>query len=346
MENGTLGADKYQALQREVIATEEDLEKLEKQVVHSNETLQKIGEVGDKFKEVGEGISNAGKKLVPLSASVAAVGAASMAAWNQMDEAMDNIQAKTGATSEQMDGLSDTFDKVFGSVPFSASEVSDAIAGISQKLGLTGQSLQDASEQFLKFSEVTGTDVSTAVESVGKAMNDAKIPADQVGSVLDKLTVASQKTGISVDKLTNLLDLNGVTMRQLGMSTDQEIAMLATMEKNGVDVSSVLMGLKFATKTYAAENKNASVEIQKLFDNIKNGSASAADAQAVFGTRAGTILYQYVKEGKLDYQDLVNTIQQSNGKLSETFEATEDPIDKMKVAYNNLKIAGSQLGLG
>ena len=344
MESGDLGAEKYKALQREVISTEEDLKKLEDQAEKEKTALDKIGDVGAKFSELGDNVADAGKKLLPLSATIAAVGTASMAAWHQLDDAYDNITAKTGATGEKAEELHDTFDKVFGSLPVESQDASDAIAGIEQRLGLTGNALTTVSEQFLKFAEVNDTDVTSAVTNVSKAMNDAGISGTQASQVLDQLTAASQASGIGVDRLTELLSLNGVTMRQLGYSITDTIALLATMEKNGVDVGSVLTGLKYATKTYAAENKDASTEIKTLFDNIKNGSASAADAQAVFGSRAGEILYEYVKEGKLDFSQLADAVQNSNDRVSQTFEDMEDPVDKMKVAYNNLKLAGASLG--
>ena len=42
MESGDLGADKYDALQREIIATEEELKRLAKEAAEANATLNKI----------------------------------------------------------------------------------------------------------------------------------------------------------------------------------------------------------------------------------------------------------------------------------------------------------------
>lgn len=175
MESGDLGAEKYKALQREVISTEEDLKKLEDQAEKEKNALDKIGDIGAKFSELGDNVADAGKKLLPLSATIAAVGTASMAAWHQLDDAYDNITAKTGATGEKAEELHDTFDKVFGSLPVESQDASDAIAGIEQRLGLTGNALTTVSEQFLKFAEVNDTDVTSAVTNVSKAMNDAGI---------------------------------------------------------------------------------------------------------------------------------------------------------------------------
>ena len=49
LENGDLGQDKYDALQREIIETEQELRRLQEEAVTTNATLAKIEEVGGKF---------------------------------------------------------------------------------------------------------------------------------------------------------------------------------------------------------------------------------------------------------------------------------------------------------
>ena len=53
MESGDLGKDKYDALQREIIETEQELERLAKQAAESNTALTKIGEAGKALENVG-----------------------------------------------------------------------------------------------------------------------------------------------------------------------------------------------------------------------------------------------------------------------------------------------------
>ena len=48
LENGDLGQDKYDALQREIIETEQELRRLQEEAVTTNATLAKIEEVGGK----------------------------------------------------------------------------------------------------------------------------------------------------------------------------------------------------------------------------------------------------------------------------------------------------------
>lgn len=88
---------------------------------------------------------------------------------------------------------------------------------------------------FLKYAKVNGTDVNTSVQLVTRAMGDAGIAAEDYGSVLDSLTVAGQKSGISVDTLATNLAKYGAPMRQLGLDTQQSIALFAGWEKAGVN---------------------------------------------------------------------------------------------------------------
>ncbi|WP_457848531.1 hypothetical protein, partial [Staphylococcus aureus] len=78
LENGDLGQDKYDALQREIIETEQELQKLAQEAVNSNAALAKIEEVGGKLESVGNKISGVGTKMLPVTAAVAGLGTAAV----------------------------------------------------------------------------------------------------------------------------------------------------------------------------------------------------------------------------------------------------------------------------
>ncbi|MBU4693909.1 hypothetical protein KQ878_03380 [Mycoplasma zalophidermidis] len=80
MKKEKLGEDKYDALQREIVETENKLKELEKEASVASSSLTKISDTGAKLKTVGKGIESAGKKMLDLSAGVLAVGGAS-AKW-------------------------------------------------------------------------------------------------------------------------------------------------------------------------------------------------------------------------------------------------------------------------
>ena len=64
--NGDISQEQYDALQREIIETEQDLKKLETQANPSATAMQKIAATGEKLKTTGDNISSAGQKLLPV----------------------------------------------------------------------------------------------------------------------------------------------------------------------------------------------------------------------------------------------------------------------------------------
>lgn len=336
-----LDAKEYIYLEQQIQITENSIKNLTKQQNIFNADIQAMGV---KLNEFGEKSVEVGKKMSVLSAGIVGIGAASMKAWGEVDDAMDAVAAGTGATGDALEKMQQIAKNVYTELPVEIADTGNAVADLNTRFGFTGDVLEESTEKFLKFAKVNGTDVSSAIEVVAKAMYDAGIDSSEYASVLDQLTAASQASGMTVDQLASSLSQNGVQMRQLGFDTESTIALLATMEKNGVNVSTVMTGMKKAMQTYADAGKDANVEFANLVEGIQNGTVSAADAMDVFGTRAGASLYNYIQEGKLNYTDLLNVVQGANGQLEQSWNDMLDPADMAKVAMNNLKEAGSELG--
>ena len=339
-EGGDVDSKQYIALQQEIQKTESNLKRLNSETTDLSANMQAIS---IKAKDVGDKFTSVGKEVSKASAVAVGAGVASYKAWTEVDEAMDSVAAGTGATGKQLEKLQDIAKNVYRRMPVDIKTTGNAVADVNTRLNLQGKELEKATEQFLKYAEVNGTDVSSSIESVAKAMADANIPSSELNDVLDALTSASQTSGLSVDTLASSLSQNGVQMRALGFNTKETIALLATMEQNGVNSSVVLTGMKKAMQNYSSAGKDANVELNNLFQGIQDGTVSASDAMEVFGNKAGASLYQYIQEGKLNYQDLLQIIQNSNGQLDASYEAMLDPMDQAKVAMNNLKQVGADL---
>ena len=339
-EGGNVDSKQYIALEQEIQKAENALKRLNSETSNTSANMQALSE---KAKQVGDKFTSVGKEVSKASAVAVGAGVASYKAWSEVDDALDSVAAGTGATGKKLESLQQTAEDVYTSMPVDIKATGQAVAYINTRLGLQGDALENATRQFMKYSEVNKSDVSTSIETVAKAMNDANIPTSELNSVLDELTSASQASGLTVDTLAEALSQNGVQMRALGFNTQETIALLATMEKNGVNSSVVLTGMKKAMVNYANAGKDANVELGNLFQGIQDGTVSASDAMDVFGTKAGASLYQYIQEGKLNYQDLLKVLQDSNGQLDASYEAMLDPMDQAKVAMNNLKQVGADL---
>lgn len=344
---GKINQQQYDALKREIIETSEQLKTLEKQADSANVTMQKISLAGDKFQEAGGKISGAGEKLLPVTAAIAGVGAASVAAAMELDDGYDTIIKKTGATGEALEDLNKSAENVFTSLPTTMNDAGAAVGEINTRFGLTGTALEDLSAKFIKFAQVNDADVNQSVQLVSRAMGDAGISADKAGEFMDQLTVAAQMSGISIETLTENVTKYGAPMRALGFDTKESISIFAAWEKAGVNTEIAFSGMKKAIGTWGKEGKDARVEFKKTLDEIgkaPNIAEATTKAIEVFGQKAGPDLADAIQGGRFEYEDFLKTIENSSGVIEKTFESTLDPWDNVTIAANNLKLAGADLG--
>ena len=129
MENGDLGKDKYDALQREIIATEEELQRLASEAANANTALNKIESVGKTLENVGNKMSSVGSSLTKtVTAPILAVGAAAVKTTADFDEGMSKVSAISGATGKDFDDLREKAREMGAKTKYSATEAADAFS--------------------------------------------------------------------------------------------------------------------------------------------------------------------------------------------------------------------------
>ena len=326
-----------QNIQNEI---EQTTDKLKKQKTALQDVSEKAGQVGDK-------LMNAGKKMSVVSAGIVGAGVASVAAFNEVDEGADNAIKATGATGEAAVELEEAYKNVAGSIVGDFGDIGSALGEVSTRFGFTGGDAEKATEKFLKFSEVTGMDATTAVQKVSRYMGDAGIKSSEYSSVLDNLTVAAQASGVSMDTLTENLTKYGAPMRALGFETEESIAIFSSWEKAGVNTEIAFSGMKKAIGTWSKEGKDSRKEFKKTLEEIKKCpdiSSATTKAIEVFGQKAGPDLADAIKGGRFEYEDMLAVIEGSEGSLEGTFDGTVDGGYKMELAMQNAKVALAEVG--
>lgn len=309
--------------------------------VKTAEKLQKIEEAGEKVKGVGE------KMSVGLTAPIVAAGAAGLAAFSEVDEALDTIITKTGATGEQADRLSESFENVGANTHLELQTVAEAIGEVNTQFGFMDKKLEDSTNYLLQYAEINETDVSQSAISARQAIEAYGLSYDDLNSVLDVTTKTAQNTGQSVDDLMQKAIDGAPQIKQLGLSFGEGITLMGQFEQAGVDSGAALSSLSKATVAYAKDGKSLSTGLGELQDKIKNASSEteAINAAAeIFGTKGGPRMADAIRRGALNLEDLAKTASESNGTVGETFEATLDPIDQADQAMNNAKLAMAKVG--
>lgn len=347
-DKGEITEEQYRDFQREIIATENKLKSLGNEAKSFGSVgAQKVAVVGEKMQELGGKVEAVGKKFSVISAGIVAIGTASIGAFNEVDEGADIAIKATGAVGDKAREIEESYGNVASSIVGEFSDIGAALGEVNTRFGFTGQELETCTTQFIKFGEVTGADVTNAVQKVSRYMGDASIDSSQYSKVLDNLTVACQASGISMDSLTETLVSYGAPMRALGFETEESIAIFSQWEKAGVNTSIAFSGMKTAISKWSAEGKDAREEFKKTLTEIKNcPDIASATTKAIeaFGKKAGPDLADAIKGGRFEYEDFLTLLQNSEGQLDGTYDEVIDGADDAKLAMQNMKIALSEIG--
>ena len=334
----------YQALQREIIATEKELSKLEKTAGSGSATLAKIGQVTG---EIGEKMETAGKKLSYVSAAIAALGAASLAAFEEVDEGADIVIKKTGATGEAADALEESYKNVAGSIVGDFADIGSAVGEVNTRFGLTGEELEDLSTVFLEFAEINDTDVNSAVEGVDKALKTFNVDQSQAKNVMGLLSSTAQKTGISMDDMLSLLQSSGPTLKEMGLDIGSAVTLMGNFEAAGLDSNEMLGKLQKAATYYNEKGLDMNEGLSDLILRLQDSSTAAdatAEAYEIFGKRGGLAFITAAQEGKISIDDLTTSLDDYGSVVDDTYQQTLDGTDAMKLAWQNMQIGLGELG--
>lgn len=355
LKNGSITAEQYDAWQREIIQTENELKNLEEELKKvpsaSSAMIAKVADdmdaLGQKVSNVGDKIAGIGDALAPVSAGIVALGTASVKSWQEVDDALDDIIKKTGATGESLEELESIAESIALTIPTDFKTAANAVGEVNTRFDVTGQNLEDLSTAFIEFASLNNTDVVGSIDNVSAMMKAWGLDVKDTASVLDVLNGVSQQTGASADQIADILQSNALSFKELDLDIAQAATLLGNMEKNGVDASAGLTALRKAMSKATDENKSLN-EIMSEWQDLMNSNISDAEKMAatedLFGSRAYAQLFNALQEGTISFTEINASMSDFEGNLSRTFEATLDPADEFKTTLNELKLFGAELG--
>ncbi|HCY9242999.1 TPA: phage tail tape measure protein [Staphylococcus aureus] len=348
-------ANELNFLEKELEKTTAEFEEFKKAQVEAQrmaesgwgKTSKVFESMGPKLTKMGDGLKSIGKGLmIGVTTPVLGIAAASGKAFAEVDKGLDTVTQATGATGSELKKLQNSFKDVYGNFPADAETVGGVLGEVNTRLGFTGKELENATESFLKFSHITGSDGVQAVQLITRAMGDAGIEASEYQSVLDMVAKAAQASGISVDTLADSITKYGAPMRAMGFEMKESIALFSQWEKSGVNTEIAFSGLKKAISNWGKAGKNPREEFKKTLAEIeKTPDIASATSLAIeaFGAKAGPDLADAIKGGRFSYQEFLKTIEDSQGTVNQTFKDSESGSERFKVAMNKLKLVGADV---
>lgn len=285
--NGEISKEQYDALQREIVETEQDLKNLETQANQSATAVQKIAATGEKLKNVGDNISSAGQKLLPVTAGVTALGTASVTTAANFESSMSQVQATMGITKDAMstvngqsvntmDTLSKLAKKMGAETAFSASECAEALNYLALA-GYDTQQMCDTLPTVLNLAAAGDIALADASDMVTDAMSALGMGVDEAETMVDQMAKTASTTNTSVAQLGEGILTIGATAKSIKGGTAELNTALGILANNGIKgaeggthLRNIILSLQNPTDKAAAQMEALGISVYDSEGNMRS----------------------------------------------------------------------------
>ena len=279
----------------------------------------------------------------------AAVGGAALAAWKGLDDAADSLTLSVGATGQALDQMTSSVTSIYTSTAglgSSMGEIAGRMGELRQVTGAAGMDLENLTAQLSRAAQV-GPQAAVGAADFGRVLQGWQIPAAQGSALLDQMYASSQKFGLSVAEQAQAVTQFGGALRQMGLSLDQSLGLLAQANAAGVNVEKMLTGLSTAAGKFAKDGIEMSHGLEQAFATIKNAESPIKAAQVAvetFGQKAGPQLADAIRSGAVSLAGLQKALGDTEGALQKATEATMDFPEKLALIGKQAQMALAPAG--
>lgn len=340
LENGDLGQDKYDALQREIIETEQELRRLQEEAASTSIALAKIDEAGKKMEAFGDSVTHAGQKIMPASMAVAGLGAAAVKTAADFDAGMSKVAAISGATGEDLDALRDKAREMGAKTKFSASEAAAAMEYMAMA-GWKTEDMLGGIEGIMSLAAASGEDLATTSDIVTDALTAFGLSAQDSGHFADILAAASSNANTNVRMMGETFKYCAPIAGALGFSAEDVAEAIGLMANAGIKSTQAGTALRTIMNNLSGEVKITGAALGEVTIATTNADGSMRDLSDILADCRGAFSQLSESERAQAAEALVGKNAMS-GFLALMNAAPED-IEKLSTAIDNCDGTAAQM---
>ncbi|MCH4007721.1 MAG: phage tail tape measure protein [Eubacterium sp.] len=379
MENGSLGKDKYDALQREIAETESKLKSLEKESKSfGSVSSQRIAAAGEKVKSVGEKMSDAGEKMtVGFTAPVVAGATAAVNSYGNVDKQFSLVKQTMGSTANSASDFKGLWNQIGESAKasvFGMQDAADATLNFARQ-GFTAKQATDMLTPAMNLAAGTGTDLSEVTSGLGNAMKMFGANSSEAASYSDILAKAQAQANTNTSELFQAISVAGPICKTVGwdvkdLATITDVfgnagisgseganalktglARLASPAKSG---AAAMDQLKLSTgQTYSIFNDNGTLKsMPDVLKNLNKAFSGLSDqekleaASNIFGKEQMSKWLTLIQTSPKDVSSLRNALDDAGGSAGKMSKAlmsgTGGTIEQLKSTFDVLTVTIGQ----
>lgn len=255
------GTAEWDALQREIIATEQSLESLKKEYKDfGSVAAQQVAAAGQKMQELGGKVENVAKAFAPISAAaggtLTAIGGLAYKAVTASDD-LNTLAKQTGISTAELQKMQYASDLI----DVSLNDITGALRKMKGKM-------DEGNASFERLG-VSVTNADGSLRSANDVFNDSLVALSRISNETERDQIAMELFGKGADSLAGIIDDGGAALREYGDEAER-------------------LGLIMSQDTLDALNE--------VNDTIDRSKAIIGGSLAQFGATAAQVLAPAIEQ--------------------------------------------------
>ncbi len=313
---------------------QKEMEELSRQEEEAAQSAEEYGKsAANAFDAAASALAAAG-----LVAGLKRIGEAyigTVQAAGEFGAVMSNVEALSGANTQQMAALNAQAKELGATTKFTALESGEAM-GYMGMAGWNAQQMLAGMPDVLDLSAASGEDLAGVADIVTDSLTGFKLTAADTGEFVDVLAEASRKSNTNVSMLGESFKYVAPLAGTLGYSAQDTAVALGLMANAGIKSSQAGTTLRTALTNLVSPTKEQAAEMDRLkisltdstglmlplldtvdnlrgaFDRMSEAEQSAA-ASTLFGKEAMSGMLAIINASEADYNNLTQSIYNSAG---------------------------------
>jgi len=345
LKDGSISKDQYDALQREIAETEQSLKSLEQEYKNFGSVqAQQVAAAGEKMKELGGKIESVGKGLTThVTLPLAAVGAAGVKNFAEVDKTMQLTNKTMGNTAEQAELLDRAMKEAAANSTFGMGDAANATLNFA-RAGLNAEQAAAALAPAMNLAAGEGGNLDTVSAGLVATINGFHGSFDEAGYYADVFAAACNNSALDVDSLSGAMSVAAPIFAAAGYTVNDAALYMGVMANNGIEADKAANSLKTGLARLVAPAKEGAEKMAELGISVTNADGTMKDSITIqrelhdaFGRlseseQIAAASAIFGKNQMAPWLALINTAPEDVGKLDESLRSCTGTTDEMAQA--------------
>ena len=275
LKDGTISQDQYDALQREIAETEQSLKSLEQEYKNFGSVqAQQIAAAGEKMKEFGGKVEDAGKTLTThVTLPLVAVGTAGVASFAEVDKTMQLTNKTMNNTAEEAELLNKAMKDAAANSTFGMKDAATATLNFA-RAGLSAEEAAAALAPAMNLAAGEGGNLDTVSGGLVATINGFHGSFDEAGHYADVFAAACNNSALDVDSLSHAMSVAAPIFSSAGYSVNDAALYMGIMANNGIDADKAANSLKTGLARLISPAKEGAEKMAELGISVTNADGT------------------------------------------------------------------------